>query len=168
MGRPPAQYGITSLVGREGELTSLGSWLQDVRRGPGRVVAIIGDPGVGKTRLTEDFVEGCRSDGLTVRRHTVNPLGRTRPLGPVLDMLRSRFEISADDKPQDARRRVVKTLTELDPRLAEVSELMCDFLGLSDPGDDLGNSHRPRCPPQPSHRARRRHGPGPQRCGDRR
>jgi DNA-binding CsgD family transcriptional regulator len=57
--------GVTdTLVGRERELLALAGWLDEVRGGATRLVMCVGEPGVGKTRLAEEFVVLARRAGV--------------------------------------------------------------------------------------------------------
>ena len=124
----------SAFVGREAELARLEEALAAALRGDGQVVELIGDPGVGKTRLCQEFLDRCHARRIMVLRASVTALGRMRPLGPVLELLRSLFEIDTDTPTDRAREQVARSLTALGPQIAARTELMCDFMGLTAPG----------------------------------
>jgi class 3 adenylate cyclase/tetratricopeptide (TPR) repeat protein len=126
--------GLSRFVGRGEELARLQRALSDARSGDGQTILLAGEPGVGKSRLCHEFVEGCRRDGIDVWQahalaHTTNV-----PFMPVLRLLRDYFGIAGDDEP-NARTKVTERLTTLrgdfdDPRL------LLEFLGIQDPAGE--------------------------------
>ena len=56
----------TALVGRDGELATLASWLDSAGAGEPRLVLCGGEPGVGKTRLAEELTRVARDRGVPV------------------------------------------------------------------------------------------------------
>jgi len=79
---------LSRFVGRERELALLQALLAHVATGKGQVVGIVGEPGMGKTRLVYEFrhsVPGARATYLEGRCLSY---GRATPYLPVLDMLR--------------------------------------------------------------------------------
>ena len=58
--------GLTKFVGRTNEIQILQSALSHAESGHGQVVGVVGDPGVGKSRLCYEFVEQCRARGIAV------------------------------------------------------------------------------------------------------
>lgn len=61
-----ANQGLTMLVGRQVELDLLRQAWQRVREGTGRLVGVVGEPGVGKSRLTREFLALPEVAGFTV------------------------------------------------------------------------------------------------------
>jgi class 3 adenylate cyclase len=55
--------GFTRFVGRDDELAALEAALESARSGNGTVVGVVGEPGVGKSRLCHEFAERCRREG---------------------------------------------------------------------------------------------------------
>src|SRR5262249_53330519 len=60
---PSALLTHTPFVGRLSELARLTAKLRDARAGQGAVVMLAGEPGIGKTRMLEEFAETARNDG---------------------------------------------------------------------------------------------------------
>ena len=86
-------------VGRERELARLGSMLEDVRVGRGRVASIVGEPGVGKSRLIAEFRATLPNemDRMTARCASYE---RSTPYALIADFIRGAFGIhAADDEP---------------------------------------------------------------------
>ena len=58
--------GTDRLIGRHRELTALRAWLEATRAGSGRLVLCAGEPGIGKTRLAQEFAGAALASGATV------------------------------------------------------------------------------------------------------
>jgi len=89
-----------TLVGREKEFSALyDSWLEVRRKAP-RMVVLTGDPGVGKTTLTNAFVSSCQMDGAVVARAQAYDAERELPfaiLGELVKQLASQRAIGGAD-----------------------------------------------------------------------
>jgi predicted ATPase len=136
--RPPAlrggqTLGTSPLVGRERELAVLEDALADATEGSAQVVGVVGEAGVGKSRLCEEFARSATARGITVRRTTGVSHGQDIPLLPILALLRDYFSVSEADDPERAREKVSGRLLGLDPDLAEHLPLLLDFLEVPDP-----------------------------------
>jgi class 3 adenylate cyclase/tetratricopeptide (TPR) repeat protein len=128
--------GFTRFVGREDELATLEAALEQSRDGQGVVVGVVGEAGVGKSRLCDEFVERCRRRGIPVYEAQCQAHGGAIPFLPVLQMMRSYFGISEHDPDQQAREKIAGRLLLLDETFAESLPLVFDFLAVADP-------HRP-------------------------
>src|SRR5437667_9525994 len=83
-----ATRGLTKFVGRTSEMAQLGEALDLSRGGRGQVVAVVGEPGVGKSRLFWEFAHSHRVDGCLVIEGSSVSYGRTSNYLPVVDLLR--------------------------------------------------------------------------------
>jgi class 3 adenylate cyclase len=61
-----AARGLTTFVGRDAEMDTLGSALEQAKAGKGQVVAVVGEPGMGKSRLYWEFAHSHRTQGCLV------------------------------------------------------------------------------------------------------
>jgi class 3 adenylate cyclase/tetratricopeptide (TPR) repeat protein len=125
--------GLTRFVGREEELALLERAFDRAREGQGRIVGIVGEPGVGKSRLCHEFMERFRSDGVPVFHVAGQAHARSVPLLPVLELLRSYFGIGERDAAETARELIVGKLMDLDRWFDDELPLIFDFLGIGDP-----------------------------------
>jgi class 3 adenylate cyclase/tetratricopeptide (TPR) repeat protein len=105
-------------VGRESELTLLRSLVERaVENGRPHLITIVGEPGIGKSRLLEEVVvELRRSDeppAVWVGRCL--PYGEAGPYAPLRDVLLRAATVSPDDSPEDAIARVMGYLYALVP-----------------------------------------------------
>jgi len=101
--------------------------------GTGRVAAVVGEAGVGKSRLCAEFVERCRARGLMVYEAHCPAHGKTIPYLPLLELLRNLFGITDQDGPREARQKIAGELALLDDGFADDRALVLDFLGVGDP-----------------------------------
>jgi class 3 adenylate cyclase/tetratricopeptide (TPR) repeat protein len=83
-------------VGRRAELLRLEDRLGDVLNGDTRQVALVGPPGVGKTRLATEFAQIAESRGCRVLKGYCDAELDAVPMQPLLQMLRSAFAIERD------------------------------------------------------------------------
>ena len=84
---------LTRFVGRNAELECLRRALEGAGAAYGQVIGVIGDPGVGKTRLFHEFTRSPFTRGWLVLSTTALSYGRTTPYLPVVHLLRSYFKL---------------------------------------------------------------------------
>jgi len=125
--------GFSRFVGRVDEMATLELALKRAQQGEGQVVGVVGPAGVGKSRLCLEFVERCRAREILVLEAHCPAHGKTVPLLPILELLRSSFGITAQDRDQTAREKIAGRLLLLDRAFDEVLPLVFDFLGVPDP-----------------------------------
>jgi class 3 adenylate cyclase len=89
--------GLSRFVGREREMAVLEAALAQGTSGPGQVVGVVAQPGVGKSRLCFEFVEHCRARGLPVYETQGVAHGKQVPLLPMLELFRAFFGITGRD-----------------------------------------------------------------------
>ena len=83
-----AARGLTRFVGRQRELEALHQALEQAYAGHGQVVAVMGEAGVGKSRLVYEFVHTHHTQGWLVLESASVSYGKATPYFPVLDLLR--------------------------------------------------------------------------------
>jgi class 3 adenylate cyclase len=125
--------GFSRFVGREAEMEILEQALARSLEGAGQVVGIVGEAGIGKSRLCFEFTECCRVRGIGVTEGTGLSHGKLIPLLPVLAFFRSVFGITDRDSDQAAREKIAGRVLLLEPELAEELPLVFDFLDVPDP-----------------------------------
>ena len=112
-----ATRGLTRFTGREAELLRLHTALELAEGGHGQIIAIVGEPGVGKSRLLHEFIEFERTRGWLVLEAGAASYGRATPYLPVIDLLRGYFRVDDRDDHRAIREKVVGKLLALDPTL---------------------------------------------------
>lgn len=125
--------GMSRFVGRREESLEMTHALEMVESGQGQVFAIVGEAGVGKSRLCHEFVDRARVSGIKVFVAHGQPHGRAFPFQPILELLRGYFGINEADGPVAARQKIAGSLLLLDDSFRESLPLVFDFLGVPDP-----------------------------------
>ncbi|MBI3455733.1 MAG: ATP-binding protein, partial [Candidatus Rokubacteria bacterium] len=101
-----ARRGLTRFVGRNAELETLRQTLEKARAGHGQVVALVGEPGVGKSRLFWEFTHSRRTvDWLILESGSVS-YGKATAYLPIIDLLKAYFKIQERDDHRDTREKV--------------------------------------------------------------
>jgi len=112
-----AGRGLTKFVGRTAEVAQLHEALVRAHGGRGQVVAIVGEPGVGKSRLCWEFIHSRRTEGALVLEAASVSYGKATVYFPVIALLRAYFQIDARDDTQKVREKVTGRLLSLDRAL---------------------------------------------------
>jgi class 3 adenylate cyclase/tetratricopeptide (TPR) repeat protein len=129
-----AARGFTRFVGRDVELEALRQSLARGAAGHGQVVAIVGEPGVGKSRLVWEVTHSHRVHGWLVLHAGSVSYGKATSYLPVIDLLKGYLAIEDRDGPRAVQEKVTGKLLTLD-RALEPS--LPAFLALLDvPTDD--------------------------------
>ncbi len=101
---------LSRFVGREREMAILRALLAQVEDGQGHVVGIVGEPGIGKSRVLDEFRRELTGRQLTyVHGHCVS-YGSATPYLPVLDLLRHACDITDADSPEAITAKVQQSL----------------------------------------------------------
>jgi transcriptional regulator with AAA-type ATPase domain/tetratricopeptide (TPR) repeat protein len=105
---------LTPLVGRQAEMDLLRSRWELARRGRGQVVGLVGDPGVGKSRLLLEFTRTLDTASALVLRIATSAIedpARRRPAAALVGAL---FSIEPGDGPDEIRKKVADRLAALE------------------------------------------------------
>ena len=125
-----AARGLTRFVGRDPELDQLARALERARSGHGQVVAVVGEPGVGKSRLYWEFTHSHRTEGwLTLESPSVS-YGKATGYLPVIDLLRMYFKVEDRDEPRAIQEKVAGKLFTLDENLRGALPAFLSLLGV--------------------------------------
>ena len=124
-----AARGLTRFVGRERELQQLARALERAAAGHGQAVAIVGEAGVGKSRLVWEFTRAHRTHGWAVLESGSVSYGKATPYLPVIELLKAYCRIQERDDPRAIRERVAGKLLTLDRAL---EPLLTPLLALLD------------------------------------
>jgi class 3 adenylate cyclase/tetratricopeptide (TPR) repeat protein len=124
-----AARGLSRFVGRDRELEQLGQALERAAAGHGQVVAVIGEAGVGKSRLAWEFTRSHRTQGWLVLESGSVSYGKASPYLPVIELVKGYCRIQERDEPREIRERVAGKLLMLDRAL---EPLLTPLLALLD------------------------------------
>ena len=129
-----AARGLTRFVGRDAEIEQLRQALERAKTGHGQLVAVVGEPGVGKSRLFWEFTHSHRTQGWLIVESSSVSYGKATAFLPFVDLLRTYFQIEERDEARKIREKVTGKLLSLD-RALEPSLLALLWL-LDVPVDD--------------------------------
>jgi class 3 adenylate cyclase/tetratricopeptide (TPR) repeat protein len=134
-----AARGLTRFVGRDAEVEQLCLALERAGQVQGQVVAVVGEPGVGKSRLFYEVTHSHRSRGWLLLESGSVSYGKASAYLPVIDLLKAYFKIEDRDDHRDIREKVTGKLLTLDRTLEAT---LTAFLSLLDvPVDDAQWQH---------------------------
>jgi class 3 adenylate cyclase/tetratricopeptide (TPR) repeat protein len=111
--------GLTHFVGRDAEVEQLRRALEQAAGGRGQVVAVMGEPGVGKSRLFYEFVRSHRTQGWLVHESSSVSYGKATAYLPLIDLLKSYFKIADRDDTRAVRAKVTGNILTLDETLKD-------------------------------------------------
>ena len=127
------ERGLSRFVGRAEEMKLLDDALEQTKQGRGGVVGVVAEPGVGKSRLCQEFADRCRAAGIDVYETQAQAHGTAIPFLPILHMMRGYFGIDDRDSERVAREKIAGRLLLLDSDFSDDLPLVFDFLGVPDP-----------------------------------
>jgi class 3 adenylate cyclase/tetratricopeptide (TPR) repeat protein len=112
-----AARGFSRFVGRDTELAQLHRALEQAQQGRGQVAAVVGEPGVGKSRLVFELVRSHHAEGWLVLEARPVSYGKATSYLPVIDLLKGYFRISDRDTHRDVLEKVTARILALDRAL---------------------------------------------------
>jgi class 3 adenylate cyclase len=122
-----AERGLSLLVGREQELSLLLDCFARVRGGRGQMVGVIGEAGVGKSRLVHEFRASLAGERITWLAGHCVAYGQGTPYLPVLEILRANFDIEEGDNPLQIEEKLRQGVRQLDPALESTLPFLREF-----------------------------------------
>jgi class 3 adenylate cyclase len=123
-----ATRGLTRFVGRQREMEQLQRALEQAQAGRGQIVGVMGEPGLGKSRLVYEFKLTAQSGCLVLEAYSVSH-GKASPYLPVLELLKSYFDITLDDDERKRREHVIGKVLGLDRTLEDTLPYLFGLLG---------------------------------------
>ena len=127
--------GLTALVGRGAELDRLQRCWEESRSGALRVVNVIGEAGLGKTRLVHDFRQHLDGDNVFFLEGRCSSSGTSTPFLPFIDVVRAFFRIDPDTPRADVEQRLGRGLELLGISSDETLPYLLNILGHDVAGD---------------------------------
>jgi class 3 adenylate cyclase len=126
-----AAGGLSRFVGRESELATLEQALAEAIGGTGRAIAVVGEAGVGKSRLFHELKSVARERALVLDAGCA-PHGRAFSYLPVIELVRRYCGIRPDDDERRRREKVTGKVLALDRALEDTLPYLLSLLGIAD------------------------------------
>jgi predicted ATPase/class 3 adenylate cyclase len=123
-----AARGLTRFVGRQQELAALQQALEQAGAGHGQIVAVVGEAGVGKSRLVYECIHAHHTQGWSVLESASVSYGKATPYFPVLDLLRRYSHIDDHDDTRTIRAKLTGQVVTLDAALQDVIPALLSLL----------------------------------------
>jgi class 3 adenylate cyclase/tetratricopeptide (TPR) repeat protein len=139
-----AMRGLTKFVGRTAEMEALHRALAQAAQGHGQVVSVVGEPGVGKSRLYYEFTHSHRTQDWLILEASSVSYGKATPYLPAIDLLKGYFRIGERDDERAIREKVTGKLLTLDRALDSIIAPLAALLGLSVPDPAWNGLDPPR------------------------
>ena len=130
--------GLTRFVGRQAEMSTLRNALDRTRAGHGQVVAVIGEPGTGKSRLFYEFLDSDLTRGcFTVETGAVS-YGKLNAFSPIRDLVKAYCQIDDRDGPTRIDEKLNNRILGLDENLRAVLPALRSLLDIPVKDADWG------------------------------
>jgi len=131
-----AERGLTPFVGRQKELELLLDGLERAKAGRGQAFSIMGEAGVGKSRLLYEFRKAVGSEDVTFLEGKCLSYSQNVAYHPVIDLLKSNFDIREGDEDYQVRDKVTRDLRQLGIDEASTLPYLLELLSVKDSGID--------------------------------
>ena len=123
-----AAQGLTRFVGWQRELDALHQALEQAGAGHGQVVALVGEAGVGKSRLVYEFAHSHRTQGWRVLESASVSYGKATPYFPVIELLKRYCHLEDHDDYRNIRAKVPGQVLTLDEALQDTTPALLALL----------------------------------------
>jgi DNA-binding NtrC family response regulator/tetratricopeptide (TPR) repeat protein len=120
---------LSRFVGRDRDLAMLQDRLARAEEGHGQVIGILGEPGVGKSRLLREFRLGLGRERATFLTGRCLPNASAVPYLPIVDLVRNAFGIAETDSVDTVADKLHAGLHDLDMTSASAAPLLLHLLG---------------------------------------
>ncbi len=131
-----AERGLTPIVGRERELDLLLDGFERARAGRGQAFSIMAEAGVGKSRLIYEFIKSISNEDVTILEGKCLSYSRGASYHPVIDILKSNFDILEGDEDFKIKEKVTRGLKKIQTDEASTLPYLLELLSVKDSGID--------------------------------
>ena len=131
-----ARRGLSRFVGRVSEMDQMQQALVRANDGHGQIVGVMGEPGLGKSRLFYEFKLTSRSGCLVLEAFAVSH-GKSSPYLPLIDLLKNYFQIDPTDDERTRKEKVNGKVITLDRSLEDTLPYLFALLSIEDPQSGL-------------------------------
>jgi class 3 adenylate cyclase len=120
--------GLTRFVGRDQELVVIQQALAQAQAGHGQAVALVGEAGVGKSRLVYEVVHTHQTQGWRVLESASVSYGKATPYFPIIDLLKRYCHVDDGDDVRTIRAKVTGQVLTLDALLQDTMPALLSLL----------------------------------------
>ena len=128
---------MAAFVGRHQELDLLKSRLESVRAGHGQLVGIVGEAGIGKSRLLHEFRKSLKGRHFAYLDGHCVSYGMAMPYLPVIELLRQGCRITETDTPEEITGKLRTCLERLGMDAPSALPYLLQLLGIKEETDEL-------------------------------
>ncbi|MDA2920757.1 tetratricopeptide repeat protein [Desulfobacterota bacterium AH_259_B03_O07] len=129
--------GLTKLIGRDKELDIITDRLGKINEGLGQVVGIVGEAGIGKSRLIYEFRRSIEKEKITYIESSCLSYGIATPYLPIIDHIKSNCGIGAIDDEPTIKKKLDSEIERMDAGLEWILPYLYHLLSLQVPLDFL-------------------------------
>jgi class 3 adenylate cyclase/tetratricopeptide (TPR) repeat protein len=129
----------TPFLGRSRHLASLRDLFEQARDGEGQAVGIVGEPGIGKTRLVREFRRSLHDSRATLLEGRCLSYGRATPYLPLIDLVRANCAVEEGEEPAVTEMKVRAGLDEVGVDPHERAPLLLAMLGVPSGAEALAD-----------------------------
>lgn len=130
--------GLAQFVGREGELAQLHGALAQAKAGIGQIVGVVGEAGVGKSRLFHEFKMQSQRGCMVLETFSVSH-GKSFAYLPLIELMKNYFQIETHDDDRRCREKVAGRVLMLDRELEDQLPYLLYLLGITEPSSAMPN-----------------------------
>ncbi|MBI4334499.1 MAG: tetratricopeptide repeat protein [Chloroflexi bacterium] len=134
---PESALRMSSLFGRQREMDTLTAVCAEAEKGNSRSVVVVGDAGVGKSRLLSEWENYLRGRGWTIYSGHCYSYTTANPLVPWTSVLNSLFRLDPADSSGVRTEKARDVIRKLTPGRMEMASLLNGLLALSIPQSDV-------------------------------
>jgi class 3 adenylate cyclase/predicted ATPase len=131
-----ARRGLARFVGRQSELEQLQRAWESAKAGHGQIAGVMGEPGVGKSRLFYEFKFLSQRGCLVLETFSVSH-GKAYPYLPLIDLLKNYFQLTNQDDERRRREKLTGRVLTLDRSLEDILPYLFFLLGIAEPTSPL-------------------------------
>jgi class 3 adenylate cyclase/predicted ATPase len=145
--------GLTPLIGREHEMGLLRERWEKAKQGEGQVVLLSGEPGIGKSRLVQEFKEHIEHKEVTRIEFRCSPYHQNSALYPIIDHLQRLLQFARDEAPAAKLNKLQHTLSQYRFPQADTVPLLAALLSLPHPAGSPPITESPQKQKEKTHAA---------------
>ncbi|WP_432470141.1 adenylate/guanylate cyclase domain-containing protein [Amphritea sp. HPY] len=131
-----ARKGLAPFVGRRQELEQISSARKHAKNGHGQIVGVVGEPGVGKSRLFYEYKQRLQQDCMVLETFSVSH-GKAFAYLPLIELMKAYLQISPQDDDRRRREKVTGKVLTLDRSLEDGLPYLFYLLGIAEPDSPL-------------------------------